>query len=227
MATSGSTNFSMTARDVITKALRKAFVIGELETPSASEAADALQSLNLMLKSWSAKRHLFIIASTSVTLLASTASYSLANARRVRSVRRRTSSVDTPLYEMSRQEYDDTPMKASIGFPNGFYFDPQRATRTLYVWPVPDASIATSTTLQITYERVLEDVDSLNDDLDVPQEWLECIVYNLAARLGPEFGVGATNPDFALVLQTAQSLLMALNADDEEDASIYFRPTSQ
>ncbi len=229
MATSGSVDFSMTARDIVTKALQKAFVIGEGEAPTAGEAASALLSLNMMLKTWSARSHLYITTTMSVTLIAATASYSLAatsltTARRVRSVRRRTSGIDTPLATMSRQEYEDTPNKAGTGIAVGYFFDPQRATRLLYIWPVPDASIAASTTLQVTYDRVLQDVDSLNDDLDLPQEWYECIVYNLAARIGPEFGVAATNPDFALVLQSAASLLMNLNADDQEDASIYFAP---
>ncbi len=227
MATSGSTNFSMNAREVITKALRKALIIRADETASATDAADGLQSLNLMLKTWSTKAHLFITTRQSLALVNAQADYTLTAARRVISARRKTSGVEVPLEVYSRQEYDDTPMKASIGYPQGYYFNPQRSSRTMSLWPVPNAAIAATTTIEITYDRVIEDVDTLDDDLDIPQEWLECIIYNLAARIGSEFGSNSTNPDFQDVKQQAGALLAGLNADDQETASIFFAPGYQ
>jgi hypothetical protein len=223
MATSGSVDLSLTVRQIVTHALQMISVCDAGETPAAEDAATALTTLELMLKTWGANPRLWLKTEATLALTASTASYSLAAARRVYSVRRRTSGIDTPLCEWSREEYFDYPNKASTGLPNSYYFDPQRATRTLYVWPVPDATIAASTTLRYTYARVIEDADSLNNDPDVPQEWLDALTYGLAERLGPIFGVSGS-PDFKRIADTAAGLFAYITADDDEDASVFISP---
>lgn len=228
MATSGSTDFSLTSRQVVSTALEVTGALQIGETASAEDAALALKHLNLMLKTWSTDPALFIRAEGSVTLVASTASYTaspVSLARRIVGARRRTSSIDTSLGEpMSRQEYLDTPNKSQTGMPVSFYFDPQRSTRTLYVWPVPDATIAASTTVRIDYHRVLEDSDSLDNDPDVPQEWLEAMIYGLAARLSVIPGYCADPNMRAEIKDRALSLVGQLRADSEEDASVFFSP---
>ncbi len=78
MATSGSTDFSLTAREVITFALRKLRVIGgNGEAPSNDQATDAMRELNLMLKGWQKYPSLWRMTEGSVTLTASTVSYTL------------------------------------------------------------------------------------------------------------------------------------------------------
>lgn len=227
MSTSGSTDFSENARQIATSALEQCGVVPVGDAPEAAHVVKAVEQLNFMLKTWgaSADPKLWLKTEGTVTLLASTASYSLANARKVLSVRRQTSSIDTPMIELARQDYYDLPTKASLGMPTSWYFDPQRATRSLYVWQVPDATIAANTTLQYTYLRVIEDVDSLADDIDLPQEWTETIMMSLAARLIIPFRrhiVDATGA--ALIQQRAAELYAQLSSWDEEDAPIFFQP---
>lgn len=228
MATSGSVNFSLSVRQIITDALEEIGVISIGDTPSAEDAAKALGKLNLMLKTWGTNEKLWIKTEGSVTLLASTASYAtspVSLARRIDGVRRRTSNVDTPLTMMSREEYLDFPSKTATGVPFGCYFDPQRATRTLYVVGVPDATIAASTTLRIDYRRVIEDADDLDNDLDIPQEWLEACSAGLAARLVTPYRVHVTDPGgAAAIMQRAADLYAQLTADSQEDGSVFFQP---
>lgn len=222
MATSGSTDFSMNARDIITRALRLTKIVGGDETPKASELETGEEVLNLLLKSWSAQEHLWIMTEGTQALSAATTSYVIPAARRMVSVRRRLSGIDTPMIELSRQEYFDLPNKSQQGLPTSWFFDPQRATRTLYVWLTPSASIASTVTLHFTYLRVIEDIDALENDPDVPQEWLEALVYALAKRLGAEFG--ADDKVMAFVIAQGAELLDALTLQDQETASIYFQP---
>jgi hypothetical protein len=223
MATSGSTDYALTSLQVVTTALELTGALQIGETAAAEDAALALKHLNLMLKTWGTDPKLFIVAEGVVTpLVLSTASYTLTAARRVVEVRRRISGNDTPLQKLSRQEYFDLPNKASTGAANSFYFDPQRATRTLYIWPVPTAAEVTSATLRYTYHRVIEDSDSLDNDPDVPQEWLEALAYSLAARLSVIPGYRGENS--AEVKERAISLYSQLSADSEEDASVFFSP---
>jgi hypothetical protein len=231
MATSGSTNYSLTARQIATAALELVGVIAIGETPEPEDAAKALEQLNLMVKTWGADPDpkLWQLTEGSVTLVASTSSYTLTAARKVTSARRRTGSGtsqnDLPLRLIGREEYFDKPNKLSTGSPLEAYFDPQRAARTLYVWPVPDATVAASTTLPYTYIRVLEDLDSLDDDFDVPQEWLEVLEYGLAARLTLPYRMHITDPAGAAeIKQRAAELYGQLSSYDEESASAFMQP---
>lgn len=220
MATSGSTDFSMDAREIVTAAFREAKIIAAGETPTADELADGLQKLNLILKTWSAKEHLWIRTEGTQALTASTASYAISGARRMLSVRRRTSSIDTPMNELAREEYYDLPTKTATGTPASWYFDPQRSTRTLYVWPTASTAVAANTALHFTYLRVIEDLDALDNDPDLPQEWLETLIYNLAAKLALAYGSDV----YPILKVEAAQLLNDLSAEDQEPVSVYFQP---
>lgn len=228
MATSGSVDFSQTARLVVTSALELCGALQIGESPSAEDAALAQKHLNLLLKTWGTDPKLFIMAEGVVTpLVLATASYSVPLARRVVEARRRYSGNDTPLQPLSRQEYFDLPNKATAGAANSFYFDPQRSTRTLYIWPVPTAAEVASATIRYTYHRVIEDIDSLDNDPDVPQEWLEALTYSLAARICLPLGVYTSNPVLAAKIEErAGGLLAQLTADSQEDTSVFFSPTA-
>jgi len=227
MATSGSVDLTLTSRQIIAHALSLLQVTASGETPSAADAAIGLTALELMLKSWGAVPHLWLETEGSLVLTAGTQNYTLpAAVDTVSSVRRRTSSIDTPLTVYSRQEYFDMPTKSAQGTPVCWYVDRQRATTVLYLWPTASASVASSTTLQYTYQRVIQDVDDLDNEADLPQEWLETIAYGLARRLGPIFGVVAT-PEFQVVASEADRLLQELSAVDQETASLYMQPNSR
>lgn len=220
MAVSGSTDFAMDAREIILQAFTEAKIVAPGETPTAEEQADATIKANLLLKTWSAKEHLWIKSEGSVTLVAGQAAYSVANARRVHSVRRRTAGIDTPLNMLAREEYYDLPNKSGAGMPVSWYFDPQRSARTLYLWLVPTTALAASTTLNYTYSRVIDDIDALDDDPDVPQEWLEALVYSLAARLAGSYGADSLER----LKAEAADLMKALNSQDQESASLFLQP---
>lgn len=220
MATSGSVDFSLNAREIITEAFQTAKILAAGETPKADEMADGERKLNLMLKTWSAKEHLWIKTEGTTALTATTQSYAITGARRMLSVRRRTSSIDTPMNELAREEYYDLPTKSATGMPVSWYFDPQRTTRTLYVWPTASTAIAATTALHYTYLRVIEDIDALDNDPDVPQEWLEALVYSLAARLAQAYG----SDQLQTLTAIANGLVSDLSAQDQEPVSVYFQP---
>lgn len=223
MATSGSVDFALIGGEVIQKAFEVAKIVAPGESPTAAESDGAKLDLNLMLKTWSAKPHLWIRTEGSQALTASTASYAITGARRLESVRRRTSNIDTPMNELARREYYDLPTKSATGMPVSWYFDPQRSTRSLYIWPAPSAAIAANTVLHFTYMRVIEDVDALSNDLDMPQEWLEAVIYNLAVRLAGQY-TDRSGADVSVLRAEAKALLDDLAAQDQEETSISFRP---
>lgn len=227
MATSGSTDFSATANDIIRGALRLIGVTEPGEAPSSSEASDALSALNMMVKSWQADGiNLWRTSEGSLTLVQSQATYTMGGSGTpdfasrplsILSMRRRVSGIDTPLQAWSRQLYFEQPNKATEAPPTAFYYDPGRSQGTLYLWPTPDA---TSTTLHFTYKRSIEDFDTLTNEPDFPTEWLACLKYNLAVEIAPEYGRDPSQ----LVLARAGEYRARLIAFDQEEASVYFEP---
>lgn len=233
MSTSGSTNFNLSANEIIVEAFDLIGVGSEGEPISADMYNRAKRSLNLLIKTWGAQDHLWTrTEGPAVTLVAGQASYALASLfpskpMRVLSVRRRltSGSLDTPLTELSRSDYFDLPNKSVQSVPVNFYYDPQVATGSLYVWPTASTATAAAQTLHVTYLRRMDDIDSTANDADLPQEWLQALCYNLAVELGIKYGV---SPDILAGVGTrAQDLYASLKGWDNEPASLFLQPDHQ
>lgn len=192
MPLSGSTDFNLNARELITKTLRKMTVLGVAQALDADEAEDCRIELNTMLKGWQRHGpHLWKTVEGTIPLLANTASYNLSatlNPLRIMSLRYRDAQLrDLPMRLFTREEYFDLPLKTSTGIPTQYYFDPQRGAPTLYVWPL--LTTVTTEVLAATYQKRMDDIDSLNDDIDIAQENFDTLIYAFAARLLDDYGV--------------------------------------
>jgi hypothetical protein len=227
MATSGSTNYGLTRNDIIQEALELIGVLAAEEAPAASDVATADRSLNMMVKGWQAKGvNLWRQTEGSLSATAGQASftmgtggdYTTARPLRISSARISVSSVETPLMEMSRQEYFDLPIKTTTGRPSAYYYDPQLSLGKIYLWPTVATGV--TATLKFSYQRTVEDFDAAANEPDFPQEWFECLAYNLAARLAPKFGA-TIGPEVAAIAIESLDDLMGW---DREPASVFFQP---
>lgn len=229
MSTSGTVGFNMTALELIEKAFHRLGKASEGEALTARMYEDGRSSLNLLLKSMlGTSEHLWTKTERSLTLVADTAAYVLTpKPLRVLSVRRRytvgSSITDIPLTELSRQEYYDLPTKTtSASTPTSWYYDPQSTTGTLYVWPAPASGIVAANTLQLTYLRRIEDMTGTSNDLDMPQEWLDPVIWLLADDLETEYPVNDARLAGKVERKAAESAAK-LKAWDTEPASIYLQ----
>lgn len=220
MATSGSVDFNLTAGDVVKRALRTARVMRQGETPPGDLMDTGLDSLNVMLKSWQAKGALLstMTEATPITMTGA-ASYALSpRALAVSNVRYRTAAgIDTPLIEETREGYLQIPNKSSSGRPSLYWVDRQRATTTMYVW-----QLTSTGTIPYSYQRVIEDIDAVGDDLDLSQEYLEAVIYGLAVRLGTELpNVVMDAPHMDLVIARARELETDMFADSRPTEYVF------
>jgi len=194
MAVSGSTDYTRTGTQIIEAARRKLGILAAEESMSSSELADGLDTLNMMLKTWAADGVMYwTMTEGTLSLTQGTASYSFASGGAFTTVpfdmvdmRITRGSNDLQMAEMSREEYFGLPLKTAQGYPTQWFYDRQRDTGTLYIWPTADASLGT---LKFSYRRVIMDVDAGANHLDLPQEWLEAVVYNLADRIADDYGM--------------------------------------
>lgn len=221
MSTSGSTDYSINARFLVNFALKQLRVKTAGEDVSAEDMSDGIESLNMMLKSWQTSGpNLFRKTVGSLTLTANTASYSLPLAYRVISARFRQNSRDLPMEVLTDEEYQDMPLKTTTGIPTTYYFDPQIGGGTLYIWPVLAA--VSDETIQYTYQRRFEDIDSPDNDIDIPQEWIETVGYNLAARMLS--GYGHLDPSLRNDIRDMATSLLKDAKDADRESVIRFEP---
>lgn len=226
MSTSGSEDFTLVTNELIEEAFDLIGVGSEGEALTEDMYNRAKRSANLIIKTWGAMPHLWTRTTRSVTLLADSASYTLTpKPMRVVSVRRRitTGGLDTPMNEMSAQEYDDTPNKSVSSVPVSFYYDPQTTTGTLYVWPCPSVATAAQMTLQVTYLRRMQDFDESDDDPDFPQEWLQTFTAALAVELARKYAPSKVIEAKAF----ADQLFAQLKGFDHEPASLFMQLDDQ
>jgi hypothetical protein len=209
-----------TVREIALAALKKIGVVAhDLPSLDAYQGETARIALDMMLKGWqNVGFKVFTQAAQSVTLTTA-ASYTLAPVRplSIESVRLKSNGSEMPMEPMMRRDYDELPVKATTGTPTQFYYDRQREDALLYVWPVLPA--ANGETLEITYQREVEDITSVNDAVDMPVEWYETIVYNLAARCADDFAL--MGPDIDRVIARAEYLLSEARGFDVE-GSVWF-----
>ena len=225
MSTSGTVSFNLTAAQIIEKAFHVLGKAAEGEALTPRMLSDGLSSFNLLLKTIGAREGLWQKTERSLALIASTPSYGLTpKPGRVLSVRIRNGDIDTPLVEMTREEYFNMAAKVvPAGTPSSFYYDPQRSTGTLYLWPAPSPAVAAAQTLELTYLRRIEDMVSTNDDLDMPQEWLETVVWNLATALETEYPVNDQRLAEKIDKRAAGLLQILDNWDKEAGDTVFMQ----
>lgn len=174
--------FSMTARELITKAMQDRKIIGLGVTPKDKEIAYGKQALNLMFKSWAARGlTLWTDEDGAATVAAGNPVVALdPRPIDVNEVNLAVSATyERPLTRWEKGDYATMPNKLQAGEP--LIYTPVYTAdgMSLKVWPVPTAD----RTLTYSYSRVIEDVDQLSDPVDVPQMWLEAVAKVLATKL--------------------------------------------
>ncbi len=229
MALSNSQNFSTTRNDLILGALRLIGAIGQGETASSVQITEASEALNMMVKAWQADgMSLWVTKEYSLTLLASTASYTptVKMMKVLQAYNRNTaSSVDIPMRIITIDEYNRLGNKTSSGNPIQLVHIPNRTDSTIKVFPVPTSVEAAANTIKITYQKPYDDFDAATDEPEFPSEWFDALKYGLAFRLAGEYGVSLQ--DRRQLMQEAALMKSEVLLYGTEEGSIKFSPDNR
>jgi hypothetical protein len=148
----------------------------------------------------------------------------LARPLRIIDVRRRdeTNDQDTPIIVQSHEEYFRLPNKTNEGETNIVYYHPEHRNGrgTVYLWPVPET---VDRTIRLSCVLPLQDFDDAGNNADLPTEWLDTIVWNLAKRLLPSYGA-AGQASAQMIVQGGTIMLNEMVQWDQEPESVYFAP---
>lgn len=227
MTTSGTINTVSTVRDLIGAALD---IIGVSDNHEDAEAYDkAMRTMQRMLKTMQADGvNLWRIEDISVTwpanqqyqtfgtdILTPSNIINIQDARVVIS-----STFERSLGRYEYGDYEVLPNKAAGGSPVVYWFDKRTDGARLYLWMVPTAV----TTINLTIARVIEDVTDVNQTVDLPQEWEETIIYQLAARLLNPYSVTESQPRVAADVKQTAAVLYQKLLDMDRPSSVFMKP---
>lgn len=123
----------------------------------------------------------------------------------------------TPMTVLSRQEYMDLPNPLDPGISTQFFYSPQLVSGVFYAWPNPQNA---NFGARFTWYRPLQDLTTPANTADLPQEWLNGLMWNIAQEMAPEFDVPP--PRWQMIQQMAASKLDLIQSYDREPEPIYF-----
>lgn len=185
----------MTPLDIITLSLRNAGILSTGQTANPEMTNSGFTVLNAMLGQWAAKRWLvYHLVNLSITSTGAT-SYTVGpggvfniaqrpteiDAAFVSQNLGQTNQIDTPLTMVeAREDYNRIAMKGLISFPYILYYDNAYPMGIVYPWPAPNAN---QYGLTITVKMALPNFATLQQDINLPAEYQEALIYNLAVRL--------------------------------------------
>lgn len=232
MATSGVTTNQLTRNQFIEAALRTLGVLALDQTPNATEYTNALVKLNALVGEFRTKGlQIWHRTTYTMSLTNGTSSYLIGSGQTLNTpyplhllqVVRADANQGTriPVDVIADYNFNLLPSNSS-GVPIQITYQPRINVGTIKVWPTPDAYSASYVTLSLTYLRPLEYFNTSSDTADFPEEWVSAIIYNLAVRLAPEYGLPLQ--DRQLLLREAEMYLKTAEDNSFEDASFFLQP---
>lgn len=133
--------------------------------------------------------------------------------------RRESTNYEIPIVFQSRKDYFDLPNKNQPGTPIQAYYDRQIPQGVMYLWNAPSSAVSI---INFTYERKLQVMLEATQTFDLPEDWYDAVVYNLAKRLISK--VGCSQERKADIVSAAQEYLDNSLAFDQAVYPIRLKP---
>ena len=121
---------------------------------------------------------------------------------------------EIPLGQLNRDSYVNQSNKVFPGRPSNYYFQRDLPEPVVYLWPAP-FSAAEQAQLVLWRHRQIMDTENLQQEVEVPQRWLEAIVNGLAAKVAAETPAVDVNLIPVLEQRAAVSVQRAWDGDND------------
>jgi len=230
MATASQTIWQATREELITAALRKLTVLGEGESPTATQLSDGSTALNGLLATFQTFGLMLWKRTTlDIPMVSGQDTYTIGIGQTINqpfplkvlqallTVSGSSSQIDLTIEP--QYNFNMLPIN-SDGTVVNINYTPKINYGELRVWPTPNTS---GDTLSLIYQAPLGMFVSGTETLDLPQEWYNAIIYGLADLLSDEYGLPLE--DRRQMERRADKYLSAAAAFGIEDGSITFFPT--
>jgi hypothetical protein len=177
-----------TAGDIITAAFIKVGV----DSPSVSQTATALISLNNMVSMLGAEAMIYSVVSESFTVVVADIEYTVGASGQWNTVRplnvvscylRDGDNYDWPVKVMSSKDYNRLSNKSYIARPSELYFLPEYPLAKIIFNCSPDYAY----TAYFEFLKNFTEFAATSTTVTLPNEYKEALVYNLAVSIGEDW----------------------------------------
>lgn len=121
---------------------------------------------------------------------------------------------EIPMGALNRDTYVAQSNKIFEGRPLTYWFERTLVQPTLHLWPAPNLA-AEHAQLIVWRHRQIMDTENLQQEVEIPQRWLEAIINGLAARVASETPAVDVNLIPVLEQRAAMSLQKAWDGDND------------
>lgn len=211
--------------ELINLALKQVGVLGVGQTAAAEDIQDAFKMLNMMLAQWAVKRNIIHqILDTGVPTTGQQTytvgpggDFNINRPSRLFGVYARqlaTIPIDYPMQLLqSMTDYVRISAKTIESMPNSAYYDPQYPLGVLHVYPVA----ITGYEIHLLTLAPLAAFETPYDDINLPAEYEEALMWNLAGRLFTMYGMEPTQT----VIKLASASLATVRMANSQIAQLY------
>jgi hypothetical protein len=223
MPTSGEQNWTRTVGETIKSAMVELGALSMGDEPEDSEYDEALPRLAGLLKELATQGALYRDAAATVVIPGASGGATLpddvadlSSARVVVS-----GSHQRLLSPWNRAEYYMIPNRSQTGtWPVAYYVNKTIDALEIKLWPVPTADV----TLHLDYRRAVDVPTEPTETLDVPQDWQNAIMLNLASRLANMFSTTRVDPGVVARVDAQAGAALTVLLDADRPDSYYFEP---
>lgn len=121
---------------------------------------------------------------------------------------------EIPLGQLNRDSYVNQSNKVFPGRPSNYYFQRDLPEPVVYLWPAP-FSAAEQAQLVLWRHRQIMDTENLQQEVEVPQRWLQAIIDGLASKVAAETPQVAAELIPMLEQRSAMSMQRAWDGDND------------
>jgi len=229
MSTSGTYTWTMTLQSLVNAALRKLAVLSGGSSPETYEVTNATEALNAMLVGLQTQGlPVWKMTQLSFTTVGGQHTYTIGAGQGIDSImplkvvqawRSTNGQANIPVNVYTNYNYNLLPQITSSGTPVNLYYQPLEVYGQVHLWPTPQD---TTNLITIRYQAQFSDMVNLTDEIDFPRYWYEAIIYGLASRLAPEYGIALQ--DRAVIEAQAERFKQDALSYGQEEGSMFFQP---
>lgn len=239
MTISGQANWNYTRDQIINAAFRKLDVINDGGSASATQQTAAQEALNNVVFSlYSQGMPVWAMTTTYFTPVQGQTAYPVGTGIGTGTlniiaplkitqawnldISNPSSTYRIPMNIYTQFNYNLLNAPNNQGYPIHLWYQPGNQTGTINIWPAPDAYSATNRQIWFVYQRPFDQFNASTDTPDFPQIWIEPLIYSLAHRLAPEYGLPLSERD--KLNEEANALITNALSFGTEEGSFYIQP---
>ena len=214
-------DFSLTADQIGTAALKKINAISLGDTPTAAQLTDTRQILNLLCKELVGENiSLFTTERYTKALVGAATSFTLdAKYIDILSADLTQDGHDIPIEIITKKAYYAIEDKDAADVPQKIMVDFTSSVPTVYVYPVPPSTY----NLNLNLLRLIADFDSGADIPGMPVKWQKYLVYEVAAYMADDYGLPQGDKD-RLKLEAEKLRIRAMASNYERTGAMRIKP---